>query len=136
MIDIFLNLIVGILFLIIIWFLIQYGLKFRQERLKLEDHRNEVLKEQQRINEEKSIERYNKEKEQKDQEHRNKLASGYKYYEWKGIITYIHRNMFDPNIIMHRQIEHKNGRGYFKSENDLEKYLLAENIVLKWSREL
>lgn len=65
MIDIFLNLIVGILFLIVIWFLIQYGLKFRQERLKLEDHRNEVLKEQQRINEEKSIERYNKEKEQK-----------------------------------------------------------------------
>ena len=65
MIDIFLNLIVGILFLIVIWFLIQYGLKFRQERLKLEDYRNEVLKEQQRINEEKSIERYNKEKEQK-----------------------------------------------------------------------
>ncbi len=136
MIEIFLNIIVGILIVAIIWFLIQYGLKFRQERLKLEDHRNSILKEQQRINEEKSIERYNKEKEIKEKEHQDKLADGFKRYEWKGIITYVQRNMFNPSIVMTTRIEYKNGVGYFKSEYDLEAYLLAQSIVLKWCREL
>lgn len=136
MIEILLNIIVAILITVIIWFLIQYGLKFRQERLKLEDHRNEILKEQQRLNEEKNIEKYNKEKERKQKEHQNRLVSGYKYYEWKGIITYVQRNMFDPDIIMGTRIEYKNGQGYFKSENDLSNWLLAQSIVLKWFREL
>lgn len=132
MIELFLNIIVGILFLTIIWFLIQYGLKFRQERLKQEDYRNSILKEEQKINEENSIAAHNREKQRKEKEHQDKLANGFKYYEWKGI----HRNIFDPGIIMRTTLEYKNGQGYFKSEEDLKRYLWSEKISLTWSREL
>jgi hypothetical protein len=139
MIELFLNIIVGFLFLVIIWFLIQYGLKFRQERLRQEDHRNSILKEEQRINE-REQERLRrelqvKEQEQKEKEHKNKLASGYKYYEWRGIITWIHKDKWHL-CELYRTTETKSGKGYFKSEEDLRDYLNAEHIVLKWSREL
>lgn len=136
MIELFIQIIVAIFLIALIFFLTEYTLKFRQERLKLEDHRNSILKEEQRINEENSIAAHNREKQRKEKEHQDKLASGYKYYEWRGIITYIHRNMFDPGIIMKTTLEYKNGQGYFKSENDLSNWLLAQSIVLKWCREL
>ncbi len=136
MIELFIQIIVAIFLIALIFFLTEYTLKFRQERLKLEDHRNSILKEEQRINEENSIAAHNREKHRKEKEHQDKLANGYKYYEWRGIITYIHRNIFDPGIIMKTTLEYKNGQGYFKSENDLSNWLLAQSIVLKWCREL
>lgn len=122
MIEILINILAGILLITIIYFLIQYALKFRQERLIQEDYRNKV-REQENLDE-------------RTKNHQSKLASGYKYYEWKGTVTWVHRNMFDPSIIMKTTIEHKSGEGYFKSQNDLENYLLAQSIILKWNREV
>ncbi len=142
MIEIFLNIIVVFLFLAIIYFLIQYALKFRQERLRLEDHRNEILKEQQRKNEEKSIENYKKEKERKEQEHRNKLANGYKLYKWKGVELW--KTTDEEGLKPYKKIEfykasnnwhmikHVEGTGYFKSFSDLTMYLNSDFIELKY----
>lgn len=135
MIDILLNIIVGILFLAITYFLIQYGLKFKQERLKQEDYRNEVLAEKARILEENIIQKAKEKEEEKQQEHQNKLNDGYKYYEWKGVYNIAHLNMFTCDEMYRTEVP-KNGEGYFKSEEDLRKFLRAENIYLRWCREI
>lgn len=135
MIEIFLNIIVGFLFLVIIWFLIQYGLKFRQERLKEEDYRNEILAEKARLSEERTIQKAKEKEEEKQQEYQNKLDEGYKYYVWKGVYNITHLNMFTCDEMYRTEVP-KNGEGYFKSEEDLKKFLIAENIYLRWCREL
>lgn len=50
MIEILMNILVGILLIAIIYFLIQYALKFQQERLIQEDYRNKV-REQENLDE-------------------------------------------------------------------------------------
>lgn len=100
----------------------QYGLKFQQERLKLKDCRRQQQEQE--------------EQEKRDLNHRNKYANGYKYYYWKGTQTWIHTNIFDPQMELYRTYETKNGEDYFKSEEDLRNYLWADNIKLTWFREL
>ena len=121
MIEIFLNIIVAILIIVIIWFLIQYGLEFRQERLKQEDIINKI-KEQEYL-------------EQRTKEHQNKLANGYKYYEWRGEETWVYRYTYTQEV--HRREKRlTSGEGYYKSEDDLRNCLNAEWITLTWFREL
>ncbi len=67
MIEIILIVLVGLALIALIYVSVQYGLKFRQNRLK-------------------------EKQEQRNLDHQNKLANGYKWYEWKGyeIWTYIY----------------------------------------------
>lgn len=122
MIEIFLNIIVAIFLIVLIFFLIEHTLKFRQERLKLEDYRNKV--------------REQEDLDKRTKEHQDKYADGYKYYYWKGYVTLIHTNIFDPGQELYRSTEVRNGEGYFKSEEDLRNCLGADKIKLTWSREL
>ena len=73
--------------------------------------------------------------EQRNLEHQNKLANGYKYYEWAGKIIWIHTNIYSHRET-HRTYETKSGEGYFKSESDLIKWLSSYAIELTWFREL
>lgn len=139
MIELFLNAIVGVLFLTIIWFLIQYGLKFRQERLRQEDYRNKI-KQEEKLQYEQEQERLKrelqvKEQKQKEKEHQNKLANGYKHYEWKGYETWIYRFNHSGEE-KYREKRLISGSGYFKSEEDLKNCLNGDWITLTWSREL
>ncbi len=135
MIELLIQIIVAIFLIILIFFLTEYTLKFRQERLKLEDYRNEILKEQQRKNEEESIEL-------KQQKHQSKLKEGYKLYKWRGIELWAteDENETQPyKKIKYRETSNRwetfkcvEGTGYFKSFSDLTMYLNSDFIELKY----
>ena len=93
-----------------IFFLTQYGLRIRQMNLK-------------------------EEQEQRIKDHQNKLANGYKWYEWRGTEIWISKSYYSGEETG-RTKKIVSGEGYFKSEEDLRKYLLADAITLEWSREL
>lgn len=57
------------------------------------------------------------------------LAKGYRYFEWKGIT-----NKVTSDGILVEQTLHS-GEGLFKDKEDLETYLKASVINLKWWRE-
>lgn len=57
------------------------------------------------------------------------LSSGYKYFEWKGIT-----NKVTSDGVLVEQTLHS-GEGLFKDKEDLETYLKASVINLKWWRE-
>ena len=71
----------------------------------------------------------------KNQKHSDLINRGFKLFEWKGIREgfrwypgyYKYR---EPYLIYHE------GTDYFKSKEDLEKWLNASNISLKWYSEL
>lgn len=110
MIETILIILAGLSLIAVIFFLTQYGLRIRQMNLK-------------------------EEQEQRDLDHQNKLSNGYKYYEWVGKITRIHRNIYSYQETR-RSYETKSGKGYFKSENDLIRWLSSYAIELTWFREL
>ena len=99
----------GLSLLAVIFFLPQYGKRIHRMNLK-------------------------EEQEQRIKDHQNKLANGYKWYEWRGTEIWITKNYYSGEI--GRTKKRVDGAGYFKSENDLKNYLLADAITLEWSREL
>lgn len=95
-----------------IFFLTQYGIRIHRINLK-------------------------EEQEQRIKDHQNKLANGYKWYEWKGYKTWIYYQPYSNYTIeLYRKNLNHEGAGYFKSEKDLENWLSASSITLTWSREL
>lgn len=110
MIDTILIILAGLSLIAVIFFLTQYGLRIRQMNLK-------------------------EEQEQRNLDHQNKLINGYKFYEYKGNRTWIERNEYRSDYGK-KKIEYIEDSGYFKSIEDLERYLIADRITLSWSREL
>jgi len=114
MIETIFIILAGLFSVSVIFFLIQYGLKLQDLRIK---------------------EKERKELEQRTKEHQNKLACGYKYYEWRGEETWVYRYTYTQEV--HRREKRlTSGAGYFKSEDDLRNCLNAEWITLTWFREL
>lgn len=111
MIETILIVLAGLVLIALIYVLIQYGLKLEQNRLK-------------------------QEQEQRNLEHQNKLANGYKYYEWKGYEIWTYRYIYNYDGTQKQEKRLKNGEGYFRSEQDLKNYLSSEFITLTWCREL
>jgi hypothetical protein len=72
----------------------------------------------------------------KNQKHSDLINRGFKLFEWKGIREGFRfypgsfNGYREPYIIYHK------GTDYFKSKEDLEKWLNASNISLKWYSEL
>ncbi len=114
MIETILIILAGLFSVSVIFFLIQHGLKLQHFRIK-EKEREDL--------------------EQRTKEHQNKLANGYKYYEWKGYETWIYRYYYSQEEHS-RERRLTSGAGYFKSEEDLRNCLNAEWITLTWFREL
>jgi hypothetical protein len=71
----------------------------------------------------------------KTKKHSDLISKGFKLFEWKGVRTGFrwYPGFYDayrePYIVYHE------GENYFKSKDDLEKWLNASNISLKWYSE-
>ena len=111
MIEIIFITLAGLSLIAVIFFLTQYGIRIHRINLK-------------------------EEQEQRIKDHQNKLANGYKWYEWKGYKTWIYKNPYNNYQELYRKNQNHEGSGYFKSEKDLENWLNASDVTLTWSREL
>lgn len=111
MIETILIVLAGLALIALIYVLIQCGLKIEQNRLK-------------------------QEQDKRDLDHQNKLACGYKYYEWKGYEIWTYKYIYTCDGEQKKEKRLKTGQGYFRSEEDLRNWLNAEWITLTWSREL
>lgn len=82
MINTILIILAGLSLIAVIFFLTQYGLRIHYLQIK-EKEQDDLIK--------------------RTKEHQDKLASGYKWFEWKGYIIWVYTNIFDPSIEMSRK---------------------------------